>query len=245
MAPRVDHLLRAIERAATRLPRGLVLDLPGSSGRVRTALQPLGFDVVAGDLFHVQGSPIKGHLVKCDMSQPLPLRTASVAHAVSSEGIEHLPDAFAFLRELARVIRPGGMLILTTPNTLTLRARVAYMLSGQLNFRSALDEVSCYRGSLNDRIFHGHAFLRSYFQLRYVLHHAGFRVHSIEWVRLSPSSVLFSPLVPFIWLATARVFHLERRRFPSSPGREIRRQVLSCAMLYSKNLLLIAERVAA
>ena len=152
MARRIDPIVQAIRRVAEGLPRGRVLDIPGSSGAVRGALEPLGFTVVAGDLFDVVRTNIPGALVQCDMTEPLPFRTASVDHAVSSEGIEHISDALAFLRELARVVRPGGTLILTSPNTLNLRARLAYMLAGQLNFRSALDEASCFMGARGHRL---------------------------------------------------------------------------------------------
>lgn len=245
MARRVDPIVQAIRRVAEGLPRGRVLDIPGSSGAVRGALEPLGFSVVAGDLFDVGRTNIPGALVQCDMTEPLPFRTASVDHAVSSEGIEHISDAFAFLRELARVVRPGGTLILTSPNTLNLRARLAYMLAGQLNFRSALDEVSCFHGVHNGRQQHGHAFLRTYFQFRYMLHHAGFRLRSVDRTRLSPTAIMLSPLVPLVWLATARVYQLEQRRHPGDHARDIRRHVLSPALLYSKNVVLVAERVSA
>ncbi len=48
----------------------------------------------------------------------IPLRTASVDTVVSCETIEHLPDPVAALRELHRVLQPGGRVLLTTPNYL-------------------------------------------------------------------------------------------------------------------------------
>jgi SAM-dependent methyltransferase len=49
--------------------------------------------------------------------QRLPLESESVDQVVSLETIEHVEDGAAFLVELARVLRPGGGLILSTPLT--------------------------------------------------------------------------------------------------------------------------------
>lgn len=50
-----------------------------------------------------------------DMSQSA-LRTGSFDAAVSVEVIEHVEDDVGFVRNLARVVRPGGPVVLTTPN---------------------------------------------------------------------------------------------------------------------------------
>ena len=47
----------------------------------------------------------------------LPLRTASVDALIASEVYEHLFHPDAFLEEARRIVRPGGRLVLTTPNT--------------------------------------------------------------------------------------------------------------------------------
>ncbi len=52
----------------------------------------------------------------CADGARLPFRDASVDAVVSFETIEHVPDDLALLAEFRRVIRPGGLLICSTPN---------------------------------------------------------------------------------------------------------------------------------
>jgi SAM-dependent methyltransferase len=49
---------------------------------------------------------------------PLPFAAAAFDVVLSYETLEHVPDPAAFVAELARVLRPGGTLVLTTPNRL-------------------------------------------------------------------------------------------------------------------------------
>jgi len=45
----------------------------------------------------------------------MPLRTSSVDTALATELLEHVPDPGPLLREVHRVLRPGGRLLLTVP----------------------------------------------------------------------------------------------------------------------------------
>jgi ubiquinone/menaquinone biosynthesis C-methylase UbiE len=49
-------------------------------------------------------------------ARALPFADAAFDHAVCSEVLEHVPDAAAVVRELGRVVRPGGRLVITVPS---------------------------------------------------------------------------------------------------------------------------------
>jgi dolichol-phosphate mannosyltransferase len=93
---------------------GLVLDIGcGSSRIVQTLPRAVGMDLAIRKLrwLRAPGRP----LLAADMNR-LPFRDRSFDAVVSSEVIEHIPRKDVRLEELVRVIRPGGSLILGTPD---------------------------------------------------------------------------------------------------------------------------------
>ena len=54
------------------------------------------------------------------MAEKLPVADASVASFISLDVIEHVGDQDQFIREMARVLRPGGRYALVTPNRYSL-----------------------------------------------------------------------------------------------------------------------------
>jgi 2-polyprenyl-3-methyl-5-hydroxy-6-metoxy-1,4-benzoquinol methylase len=79
----------------------------------------LGVDITESSLVEaaprVQAGATSAGLV-CYDGASLPVRTGAVDLAISFEVLEHVRDEAAALEELARVLRPGGMLALSVPN---------------------------------------------------------------------------------------------------------------------------------
>lgn len=101
------------------LPPGRVLDVACGSGLgvdvLRSTRSVVGMDLDPAALResrrNVPGIPF----VRSD-AQRLPLSSGSVQGVTCMETIEHVPDAAALVRELARVLAPDGALVLSTPN---------------------------------------------------------------------------------------------------------------------------------
>ncbi len=226
---------------------GLLLDIPSGAGPVRDGARALGFRVVEVDMF--PGAGFEGLIA--DACAPLPFRDGAFGTVLCMEGIEHFENQTGFLRECARVLQPSGRLILTTPNILHLSARLSGFLTGQRLLKQGfINEVSTLRTRQADRIYHGHAFLIDIFRLRYMLRIVGFRMENIYATSLSRTSLLLSPLLPLIWLATryailsgSRRLRKHRRKAPPPElEQELERLACSPALLFSRGLIVVASR---
>jgi SAM-dependent methyltransferase len=69
---------------------------------------------VDADVRHARDAPA-GCLAAAGVAEAIPLRSASCDLVVALDVIEHLDDDAAGLRECARVLRPGGLLVVTVP----------------------------------------------------------------------------------------------------------------------------------
>jgi SAM-dependent methyltransferase len=55
-------------------------------------------------------------VMQADLNRPIPLADNSVDAAMASDVLEHLVETPTFIGELARVLKPGGYAVLSTPN---------------------------------------------------------------------------------------------------------------------------------
>jgi SAM-dependent methyltransferase len=192
--------------------------------------------------------------VGADANESFPFCDGAFDCVVSREGIEHLENQAAFLRECARVLKGGGTLMITTPNLLHLAARASQFLTGQRNLRRGLvNEVQTPRSLPGPHMYHGHAFLIDYFRMRYLLRLAGFGRLRITTDHYSPTSIFLGWLVPVLYAAmrfSARTAHRAARKkgrvaSPPELTAEIIGHVLSPALLFGKRMIITAEKIRA
>ena len=106
--------------AVKYVPGKRVLDIACGEGYGTHALSlagaesVVGVDVSADACEHARRK--YGVDARVGDAQAIPLPDASVDVVVSFETIEHVPNPSAFLDECRRVLRPGGLIIISTPN---------------------------------------------------------------------------------------------------------------------------------
>lgn len=93
----------------------------------------------------------------------------SVDRIVTADVIEHIPDVYAASHEMLRVLKPGGWLVVNTPNIAFVKKRVMLLL-GRFPSTSQPNE-----GLGSDVLFDGgHLHYFTFRSLRLVLERAGF-----------------------------------------------------------------------
>ena len=79
-----------------------------------------------------------------DLNGPLRLPSQSQDCVVAVEVVEHLEAPWIFLREAIRVLCPGGTLVFTSPNVVSLPARMLFLRKGLLPYFREESFVGCY-----------------------------------------------------------------------------------------------------
>jgi len=114
---------------------GTLLDVGCGAGGLAHAVfgrfqRYVGCDLVAYDGFPRD----RATFVKADLDHPpYPLEAGAAETVVSVETIEHLENPRAFVRELARLAAPGGLVLVTTPNQLSVLSKLTLLTRNQFN----------------------------------------------------------------------------------------------------------------
>lgn len=161
-----DPRLSKIIRILRGLPPGRMLDIGCgygklSAGLIKMGWQAVGIDIVREPLLSLGAEGVQP--IRSDFRSTLPVRDQTFDMAFAGEVVEHTTSEKDFIGELARVLKPGGHLVITTPNLVSLRNRI-YMFFGRLPLNAAAE-------------FHYRIFTME--SLRQLLESHGFRILTV------------------------------------------------------------------
>jgi 2-polyprenyl-3-methyl-5-hydroxy-6-metoxy-1,4-benzoquinol methylase len=106
-----------------------LLDVGCYDGQLMSRLvdeRVVGIDVSASALRAASQRGLLG--VRAQVEAPLPFASEVFATVMAAEVVEHVFDTQAVISELARVLQPGGWLVITTPNLVALSGRAQLLL---------------------------------------------------------------------------------------------------------------------
>lgn len=131
---------KALELVERFVPVGSrIADLAAGEGAFSVELKNLGYDVLAVDASDANWKANDIALRLCDFDKEFADRILvddggqGFDAVVAIEIVEHLENPFMFIRECAKMLKPGGVLFLTTPNVEAVFSRLLFLYTGRLN----------------------------------------------------------------------------------------------------------------
>jgi SAM-dependent methyltransferase len=115
--------LRFLSEAGLQAGAGKVLEIGSGKGRLLDLLRRQGHDacgVEVNESMIQESRRLYGDLpIQKVGGYQLPFADAAFDTVISFDVFEHIPDSDAHLREVSRVLKPGGVYLLQTPNKWT------------------------------------------------------------------------------------------------------------------------------
>lgn len=178
----------ALRLLANFAPKGSsIVDLGAGQGAFSSRLRNTGYEVTAVDknLEDFKAEDVRFVALNFDDTVAVDnFRTTSRDSydvAIGMEVIEHVENPWAYIRLLLDLIKPGGVMLITTPNAESAYSRIEFMLSGTFYHFSPSD----FHGS-------GHINPLTFHELELIA-----RTFKVEILALSP-------ICPMPWIVISR-----------------------------------------
>ena len=178
----------AVIRLLRDEPPGRILDVPSGEGALARDLIAMGHEVVCGD---IEPSVFKLSDLPChylDLNKDLPFPAESFDLVVCVEGIEHIENPHHLIREVRRVLKSDGKVVLTTPNVLSLKSRMHAL---RLGYPIHFDLMVRREQSVAGEWIVKHLNPISFLELRYLLEEHRLRIIDLDVNKLERKHSFF------------------------------------------------------
>ncbi|GAA4353535.1 hypothetical protein GCM10023185_14260 [Hymenobacter saemangeumensis] len=211
-----------------------VLDLSCGDGELLTLLRRYWpqATLVGSDIRSTAPAVPGLYYQQADLSQPFEIAPGAGAFdlVTSVSGVMMFGNTRTFIASSARHVRPGGQLLVTNDNILTMRDRVSYLFTGRVRRFKLLFEA-------DEKITQ----LVQHQELKRLLEIHGLEVKEVFYTSFYTEDLLYLPLAlliyPFQWLST--------RRLKNSTPQALRQQLFGFKSLLCRHYVMIAHKPAA
>ena len=210
--PIYQGIARALKQATAARSGALqLLDIGAGRGELITLLgATMPIEAQACD-YHVERFALKDvEIRQINLNlESLPYQERSFDIVTCSEVIEHLENYRALFRQVHRILKPGGLFVVTTPNVLNLKSRLRYFLTGFASLFGPLPVKNANLASTG-----GHITPIPYFYLAHALLDAdftGIELSIDKAQKTSRAALIF--FAPILWLGWRRFLAREAHAF--------------------------------
>jgi SAM-dependent methyltransferase len=211
-----------------------VLDLSCGDGATAKMLSNAGFRTIAtefrrppflGDGIHGVGG--------VNLNENLPFKDGTFDGVNLVEVIEHVEHQAQLIREMARILKKGGVIVVSTPNVLNVLSRLRFLFTGFLRGR-----VRPLHYSFTPAMAHN-IYLIHFYELYYLLFHCGIEVECLSKTRVKFASWFFLPLIyPMMWICSLfGVIQPEKDSVQRKINWQVLRYFFHSALLLSDNIV--------
>jgi len=219
----------------------MLLDLSSGDGDTSEMLARQGYRVVATD-YGLQ-RPMNGvtRVAGVDLNSCLPFQSASFDAVDLIEVIEHIENQPQLIREIARVLKPNGLVLISTPNVLNVMSRVRFLFTGFLRGRVRPAHYTSKPGQAPN------IYLLHFYELYYLLFHYDFEIIELRKTQVKFAARFFTGLFwPFMWFfSLITVIRAEKDPRQRRYNWQILSYLFDPALLLSDNIVVKARKLSA
>lgn len=128
------------KKIAEQIPIGSkILDLGAGEGALTSRLLDMGYYIVAADMNQEEFKCTEAefHQINFDVKEDIERFVAdnleSFDAVLGIEVIEHVENQWEYVRQLKKMLKPNGLMIITTPNTTSWLSRMKFLLTGRFH----------------------------------------------------------------------------------------------------------------
>jgi len=228
---------------ASALKGKKVYDFSTGSGYIASLFEKAGADIKVFDLFPEQNQYASTKCEFIDLQDRIPLPDGCADIVLCCETVECIPNQFQLFQEFSRVLKPGGILILTTANPSSLRGRLSqFVLEGEhysTPIPNEFNAIAKWPGS--DRGYFSKVFISGILRLRTLAAINGLKIKMIHPSPRSSTAYFLVPLFfPLLYYFSRKSLRKQVKNDPGNQSayKEIFKINTSFSVLLGKHLII-------